>query len=466
MALAGVAGGWLTARATAQSNVRVNNAPLPTTENHSTYAAVAGAVTPCVVPVFSARIVRTPTDRDPFRRSRHGDDKPAIQKEVGLGTGVIVTPDGYILTNFHVVDGAGEIVVFLSGDSKHPVSARVVGLDSPTDIAVLKIEAKHLPAITFGNSADVKVGDVVLAVGNPFALGQTVTMGIISGINRQEPGNDVLDDFLQTDAAINPGNSGGALVDDHGRLVGMNTAIISASGGNQGIGFAVPSNLALKVLKQLVQSGKVQRGYLGLELQDVTPKLAKAFHSRMTEGGALVSAISTGKPAAAAGLKPGDIIMNFNGRPIEDSDALKRMVANTPPGSSVHLQVLRENVSKAMTTRLGDLPAPLLPPTGREPLPPEQKGLSGLSFIDLDSMLRMHFKVPPDVNGAVVLSVDQNSAAYDAGLRPGDVIEEIQHQTIVDSDQASTVAGRIGDGQALVLVWNEDGTHFVVTGGD
>src|SRR5438477_1172751 len=304
----------------------------------------------------------TPFFDDPFFRRFFGspfDDnggrrQPRTFKERSLGSGVIVTKDGYILTNNHVEDGADEIKVARDKDKKQ-FTAKVIGRDPRTDIAVLKIDAKDLPFITFADSDKIEVGDVVLALGNPFGIGQTVTMGIVSATGRGGMGIEDYEDFIQTDAAINPGNSGGALVDAEGRLVGLNTAILSRSGGSQGVGFAIPANLARSVMDQLIKSGKVERGFLGVGIQDLTPELARQFNVKDTQG-ALVSSVTPDSPADKAGLKSGDVIVEFNGRAVPDSRHLKLQVAETAPGSSTPVRVMRDGVNKMLSLTVKAMP--------------------------------------------------------------------------------------------------------------
>ncbi len=295
--------------------------------SRNSFAPVVKKVLPAVVKISSSKVVKTPAaffngqgQMDPFFRQFFGDENggrfniPQQQREEGVGSGVIVSPEGYVLTNNHVVDGATDVQVTLA--DKREFKARVVGRDPKTDIAVLKIDGENLPTITIGDSSKLQVGDYVLAIGNPFGVGQTVTMGIVSATGRGGLGIEDYEDFIQTDASINPGNSGGALVNDRGELIGINTAIIShGSGGNQGIGFAVPVNLARQVTDQILKNGKVTRAYLGITPQDVTPAIAKAFDAKGQQG-ALIGDVSPNSPAQRAGLERGDIILDVNGKPV------------------------------------------------------------------------------------------------------------------------------------------------------
>src|SRR5713101_4186123 len=305
----------------------VNEAPLAReTRMTSSFAPVVKRVAPSVVNVFTTKTVRNqypemmPFPDDPFFRRFFGEpfggEQPRRQprkfKERSLGSGVVVTKDGYILTNNHVVDGADEVKVSLAKDKKE-YTAKIAGRDPKTDIAVLKIEAKDLPFVTFADSDKIEVGDVVLALGNPFGIGQTVTMGIVSAVGRGGMGIEAYEDFIQTDAAINPGNSGGALIDAEGRLIGINTAIVSRSGGNQGVGFAVPISMARYVMDRITTEGKVTRGFLGINIQPLTPALAKEFNLPDESSGVLVGGASPDSAAEKAGLKDGDVILEFNG---------------------------------------------------------------------------------------------------------------------------------------------------------
>src|SRR6266436_3064080 len=320
----------------------VNEAPLAReTRMTTSFAPVVKRVAPSVVNVFTTKTVRNqypemmPFPDDPFFRRFFGEpfggEQPRRQprkfKERSLGSGVIVTKDGYILTNNHVVDGADEVKVSLAKDKKE-YSAKIAGRDPKTDIAILKIDAKDLPFVTFADSDKIEVGDVVLALGNPFGIGQTVTMGIVSAVGRGGMHIEDYEDFIQTDAAINPGNSGGPLVDAEGRLIGINTAILSRSGGNQGIGFAIPANQARNVMEGLVKDGHVVRSYLGVNIQDLTPALAKEFDLQNTSG-VVVSDVVPKSPADKAGFKAGDVITDFNGKPVQDSRHLKMQTSQT-----------------------------------------------------------------------------------------------------------------------------------------
>ncbi len=316
--------------------------------------------------------------------------------EHGLGSGVIVSADGYILTNNHVVGNASDIQVALNDGRQF--TAKLVGADPQTDVAVVKINADNLPALTLTDSEKVEIGDVVLAIGNPFGIGQTVTKGIVSAKDRSTSGNGD-EDFIQTDAAINPGNSGGALVDTDGRLVGINSAILTHSGGNQGIGFAVPSNLCRWVMDSLVKNGRVERGLLGVMIQNLTPDLAKAFKLDRTTG-ALVGDVSPGSPADKAGLKSGDVITQFNGQPIQDASQLKLRVAETAPGTTAQLGVSRNGESKTFDVTLASALDKKMAAADANRGTARKEALVGVGVADLDQKTRAELNIPENVQGA------------------------------------------------------------------
>jgi serine protease Do len=377
--------------------------------------------------------------------------------EMGLGSGIIVSADGYILTNNHVVDDADSMKVTLADG--RILTAKVVGKDKKTDIAVIKVEARDLPAITFADSDDVLVGDRVLAVGNPFGIGQTVTSGIVSATGRSGATGLDYEDFIQTDAAINPGNSGGALVDMQGRLVGLNTAILSRSGGFQGIGFAIPCNLARHVINSLVTTGKVVRGFLGVTIQDLTADLGEQFHLK-TAAGAIVSDVTADSPAAKAGLKSGDVVLEYDGKPVKDSRQLKFAVAATAPGQEAKLNLLRDGKNESVTVKVGELPGEKqLTKAGDSK---DNGVLDGVEVADLDAAARNEFEVPARVHGALVSNVDPSSSSAAAGLAPGDVIQEINHQAVRSADDAVRLTEHSDTPKTLLKLWSHGGTHFLV----
>jgi serine protease DegQ len=323
----------------------------------TSYSGAVKKAMPSVVNIFTSKEVtapRNPLMDDPmFRRFFGGQLEAQPQRASSLGSGVIVNSQGYILTNHHVVEAADEIEVALADGRK--TAARIVGTDPDTDLAVVKIDLKNLPAITFGHADQVQVGDVALAIGNPFGVGQTVTMGIVSALGRSHLGINTFEDFIQTDAAINPGNSGGALVDVAGDLIGINSAIYSRSGGSNGIGFAIPVSIAKQVMEQIIQSGSVVRGWIGVEVQDITPELAESFHLPK-DGGVVIAGVLNGGPAGNAGIKPGDVLAEINGSPVVDSAAMLNQIAVLPPGKVAALKIIRDRSPAQIQVTIGKRP--------------------------------------------------------------------------------------------------------------
>ena len=323
----------------------------------SSYADAAKKAQPSVVNIFTSKLVRVPRSPlmdDPFFRRFFGpnlENRP--QRVTNLGSGVVVSADGYILTNHHVIEAADEIqVAFTNGNT---LAAELVGSDPETDLAVLRVKQKDMPAVTFAQPDSLRVGDVVLAIGNPFGVGQTVTMGIVSALGRSHLGINVFENYIQTDAAINPGNSGGALVDASGNLVGVNTAIFSRSGGNLGIGFAIPVSIVRQVMDQIITTGAVTRGWVGIEVQDITPEIAESFGLKSTEG-ALIAGVLRSGPADRAGIRPGDALIAVNGKPVQDSSTLLGLIAELSPGQAATLNLIRKNSEMQVTVKVEKRP--------------------------------------------------------------------------------------------------------------
>jgi serine protease Do len=464
--------GW--AEENPPAKLDLNEAPIARDVRSGTsYAPVVKRVAPSVVNIYTTKRIRLeshPLMRDPFFRRffgiPDGEDLPdrgsRSRMEQSLGSGVIVTQDGYILTNNHVVEGADEIKVVLA-DGKREYDAKVVGTDPQTDIAVLRVEAKNLPAISITNSDQLEVGDVVLAIGNPFNVGQTVSMGIVSATGRGGFGMLRYEDFIQTDASINPGNSGGALVDAEGRLVGVNTVIISQSGGSQGIGFAVPINMARNVMDQILKQGKVTRGYLGVSLQEEIPAdLARQF-KMPDQNGALITEVVPDAPASQAGLKAGDVIIEFQGKKVEDRRQLQLLVAQTPPKTKASLKVLREGRERTFQVTLGEFPSTELGrPGSRGGSPTGRDALEGVEVADLSTRWRRQFSIPTSVTGALVTNVEPDSPAYEAGLRPGEVIVEINRQPVESAEDAVEKSRQSGEKRILLRVWSGGGSRYLV----
>ena len=402
---------------------------------------------------------------DPMLRQFFGNNMPNFnnvpkeRREKALGSGVIVSPEGYILTNNHVVDHATEITVTLS--DKREMKARLIGTDPRTDIAVLKIEGSNFPYLTLADSSKVEVGDVVLAVGDPFGVGQTVTAGIVSATGRNlKNAIEEVEDFIQTDAPINPGNSGGALVDDDGHLIGINTAILSGnSGGNQGIGFAVPINLARHDMDSILAHGKVERGYLGILPQDVTPSMAKALGVRETTG-ALVGDVTANSPASKAGLLKGDIILAVNGDAVNDANQLRLKVGTLDPNTRVTLKVLRDGRTQDMAVQLGDFPnqeQASLKDSGSSGTD-QNTGLEGVQTDNLTADVAQQLQLSPSTKGVVVENVSQDSKAADAGLQRGDVIQQVNHKAVTNMTEFKQAMSNTNKNNPVLLLVNRGGS--------
>ena len=376
----------------------------------------------------------------------------------GVGSGVIVSHDGYILTNNHVVDGADQVKVSLQDG--RVLTAKVVGTDPQTDVAVLKIEGNDLPYVEMADSDKIEVGDIVLAIGNPYGIGQTVTSGIVSATGRATLGLEY-EDFIQTDASINEGNSGGALVDADGRLIGINTAIFSPTGGNVGIGFAIPADLARYVMDSLIKDGRVSRGFIGVGIQPVTPALAKEFKLKEPSG-ALVAEVKPNGPADKAGFKSGDVVIEFNGKPVTDSRQFKLQVAQIKPGKTVSAKVLRDGATKTLEVTTKELPSGDRLAKAGSHESKDQGTLNGVTVSDLDARVRREMDVPATLKGVLVTEVEPDSAAFDASLRPGDVILEINRQPVKSADEAVRMTENAKDKTTLLRVWNKGNSRFVV----
>jgi Do/DeqQ family serine protease len=402
---------------------------------------------------------------DPFFRRFFGDRLPAPPERLqrGLGSGVIVSTDGYILTNHHVIDGAQQIEVELR--ERRSVEAKLIGSDPPSDLAVLKIEQAGLSALALADSDKVQVGDVVLAIGNPLGIGQTVTMGIISAKGRRTGlSNGSFEDFLQTDAPINRGNSGGALVDSNGNLVGINSQILSPSGLSIGIGFAIPSNMARDVLDQLIKNGKVRRGHLGIVVQPVTEDIATSLGLSSARG-VIVSQIQPNGAAERAGLKQGDVILALNGNPVSEPNSFRNNIAGTPPGQTVMLRIWRGGNEQELRPTLGEFT-----PEQREVPSSDDRSSGprgsddarlGISVQPLTPALAQQLGLSADTQGLAVMEIDPLGPAADAGIQQGDVIEQVNQQPVRSVADLRAAIERSGDKPLLLLVNHRGRTVFV-----
>ena len=461
-------------QACAVSATAQESTPAPSREGIITsFAPVVEKVAPSVVTVFTTQTVSRGATQFPFSddalRQFFGGQTPQRQGKQtlqGLGSGVIVSPDGYILTANHVVSGAEEIMVGL-GTELRKYKAKKIGTDPGTDVALLKIDATNQPAIGFADSDKARAGDIVLAIGNPFGLRQTVTMGIISAVGRGGIGIVDYENFIQIDAAINMGNSGGALVDTEGKLLGINTAIFSRSGGNQGIGFAIPANLARDVMQSLRQNGRVVRGYMGAAVQTLTPELADAMKLKGDATGALVGEVSPGSPAQKAGIKTGDVITSVNGKKVTDNRELRLMVGSMAPGTNAQIEVNRDGQKKSINVDLAEMPPGTTQegaePSPAEPAQPEKATVfGGVAVADITPEIRNALSLSNDIKGAVIADIDPDSAAAKAGLREGDVIQEVNKQPVRNAKDLVAINKSLKpDEKILIRVWSQGRSGFV-----
>jgi len=407
---------------------------------------------------FFRRFFSDPDDRSPRRQQM-----PRTFRQRGLGSGVITSSDGYILTNYHVIDGADSITVDLTDG--RTLTAKVIGSDQASDLALIKVNATDLHPLTLGNSDAVQVGDVVLAVGNPLGVGQTVTMGIISakGRSTRTGGDTSYEDFLQTDAPINHGNSGGALVNTKGELVGINSQIMSNTGENIGIGFAIPANMARNISEQLRRDGKVRRAQLGVTIQPITSEMAASLGLKEV-GGVIVSSVTPGSAADHAGIRQGDVIQAFNGEPVRDFNSLRNRVADTAPGSSASVTVVRDGSKRDLTVRLDEASAAdrRAREGERDSTASDDKSALGVSVAPVTPDLANRFNLPRNVKGVVVQDVSPDGRAADADIQVGDVIQQVNRQPVNTIDELRSAVRRSSDRPLLLLV-NREGRDLFIT---
>jgi serine protease Do len=425
-------------------------------------AEIIEAVKPSVVNISSTRTIKerggiNPFFDDPFFRRFFGDQfkAPRERKTSSLGSGVIIDPNGYILTANHVIQGAEEIKVTLF--DKREFKGKIIGTDAMTDIGVIKIEATNLPTIKIGDSDKLRVGETVIAIGSPYGLTQTVTMGIVSATGRANVGIADYEDFIQTDAAINPGNSGGALVNVRGELIGINTAIFSTSGGYQGIGFAVPSNMAKAVMESLIKNGKVIRGWLGVSIQALTPELAKNLNIK-SDIGVLIGDIIENSPAEKAGLQRGDVIIEYDGKAIEEPRQLRNLVVTTKPDQEVKIKIIRENEEKTIKVIITEMPSQMQRPSKGE----FENLLKGVIVEDLTPDMYLNLNIPTKIKGVIVSDIEEGSPAYSI-LMQGDIIQEINRQKITNLKDYNDVVSKIKPGADILLYIYRNGSSIFIT---
>jgi len=435
------------------------------------YEKIAETVTPAIVNIRTTQVIKvrqSPFFNDPFFRQFFGDmfgqsGIPREQREHALGSGVIVSADGYIVTNNHVISKATEIEVMLS--DKRTFKAKLVGADPRSDVAVIKVEGKNLPTVPWGDSSTLKPGAIVMAFGNPFGLSFTVTRGSVNAVGRSGLGIEDYEDFIQTDAAINPGNSGGALVNVRGQVVGINTAILSPTqgpggqGGWAGVGFAIPSNATRRILESLIKTGKVQRGYLGITPGDLNPALAREFKVPDIAG-VLVNQVEPGSPADKAGVKQGDVLRTLNGQTVDGTARFRSLVAGMNPGSEITLGILRDGKAETIKVTLGEQPASMAGPGGGGRQTPSEGTLRGIAVQDLTPSIRDQLGLHPNVRGVVISDLDPDSPAAAAGLQPGDVIQSINREPVNSVADFNRLAGR-ASGDVLLRVNRQGNSAFV-----
>lgn len=444
--------------------------PATSSQTIQSYASALGDATKAVVNISTQKQVSNampnhPMFDDPFFQQFFGDiygQIPRDRIDRSLGSGVVISKDGYIITNHHVIEGADKILVSFSG-SNNEYTAKVIGSDSRSDLAVIKLNRTNLPVISFADSDKVMVGDIVFAIGNPFGVGETVTQGIVSGLNKSGIGINDYENFIQTDASINPGNSGGALVDSRGALIGINTAILSRTGGNHGVGFAIPSEMVKKIAKQLIEKGSVTRGYLGVGIQDVGEDLKNTYGRR---DGALVISIEPQSPAAKAGMLVWDLIIEVNGKKIKSAQELKNTIGMLPPKQQVNIKYIREKQERTAQVTLSELTEEKRA-SNQTPLPSNNQsltisGIDGLSVGELTQNVRRRYQIPNDTQGVIVVEIKRDSPAQKAGFEVGDIISQIEDSTIKVLNDFSVAIAKHKNKNKRILVYSRNGTKTIV----
>ena len=428
------------------------------------FESIVKKVLPTVVNISSSKVVKSPQFSNPTMRQFFDSTSgrvPLEMREHGLGSGVITTSDGYILTSSHVVEGSYSIRISMADGREF--DGRVVGLDPKSDLGVVKINAKYLPAVDFGAPDPVKVGQFTLAIGDPFGVGQTVTMGIVSAIERGGLGIEDVENFIQTDAAINPGNSGGALINVKGNLIGINTAIVPRSSGAQGIGFAVPVTMARNIMNQIIATGKLVRGWLGVAVQPVTRDIATVFNLPGEARGALIADVEPGSPAAKAGLRKGDILLSVDDTNLVDAPQFIVKLSQMKPGNTLRLKLFRDGKDIQHSVVLGETPAgepseKSSTATGQTAVKPDL----GISVQPLTDAIKDQLSLPSNTTGVVVTEVDPGGAASEAGLQHGDVIEELNRKTVSNTDALQLSVASTSKKPILLLVVRA-GRHLFLT---
>lgn len=431
------------------------------------YASSLSDATKAVVNISTQKQVANnlpnhPMFEDPFFQHFFGDiygQIPRDRMERSLGSGVVISNDGYIITNHHAIDGADKILVSFSGSSKE-YTAKLIGSDSRSDIAVIKVDKPNTPAIAIADSDKLMVGDVVFAIGNPFGVGESVTQGIISALNKSGIGINDYENFIQTDASINPGNSGGALVDSRGALIGINTAIISRTGGNHGIGFAIPSEMVKKIAKELIEKGSIRRGYLGVGIQDVSDDLKDTYNQK---DGALLISIEQDSPAAKAGLMVWDLIIEVNGKKISSAQDLKNTIGMFAPKEKINIKYIRDKQEKVAQITLSELS------DGKQSIQDSKSngqqtdsGIDGLSLSELNQNLRQKFRIRSDVQGVVVTGVNKNSLAQKIGFEVGDVIAQVENISITKPSHFNAALTKFKNKNKRILIYSRNGTKTII----